>query len=369
MERLYFKENQDITLGVELELQVLDQDSLLLTPRAIEIIERIPSKKLKPEFFQSSLEVITGICKDAREIHADLRESLDVIKSSVSDLGLKVSSTGTHPEADYRDRLITPSPRYHELLDRNQWIIRRMAVYVMHIHLGMGSGDECILFHNFFLNFVPHLLALSASSPFWQKNYTGLACARPTMYEAMPTSGMPHIVNSWNEFTEMYNTMRDAGAIKSIHDLWLDLRPSPELGTLEIRVCDQPATLSESLAITAYVHALAYWYKINYAAWDSINKTMTSWVLRENKWRAIRYGLAAELIKSPSNKIVHMKDEISWWIKQLEPISKKLGYEKYFVDLKKILELGNSSERQLKVFKEKNELHEVVKFNVSEFEK
>lgn len=352
-----------------MELQVLNQESLSLTPRAYELIEKISSKKLKPEFFQSSLEVIAGICHDVHEVHTDLNESLTSIKNNTPVLGLKISSTGTHPEADYRDRLVTPSPRYHELLDRNQWIIRRMAVYGMHIHLGMESGDECIRFHNFFLNFVPHLLALSASSPFWQKMQTGLACSRPTMYEAMPTSGMPHIVTSWRQFEEMLNAMRETKAIKSIHDLWLDLRPSPELGTLEIRVCDQPATLAEAVAISAYVHALANWYKIHGAEWDSVNKRMTSWVIRENKWRAIRYGLSAELIKSPSNRIVQIKNDISEWINLLQSIIKKWKYENYFRTLQEVLEYGNSADRQLNIFKKTNKLHDVVNHNISEFER
>src|SRR5690606_34059151 len=134
-------------------------------------------------------------------------------------------------------------------------------VYGMHIHLGMRSGDACIRYHNFFLHLVPHLLALSASSPFWHSLNTGLACARPTMYESMPTSGMPYIVKSWKAFENLYKTMVRTGSIKSIHDLWLDLRPSPELGTLELRMCDEPATLAEVMAITAYVHVLALWYE------------------------------------------------------------------------------------------------------------
>jgi carboxylate-amine ligase len=369
MKRLYFKENgSSLTLGVELELQVLDKDSLLLSPRAHEILEKISNDKLKHEFFQSTLEVTTGICSDVHQVCEDLRESLIAISGAASELGLKISSTGTHPEADYRERLITPSPRYHELLDRNQWIIRRMAVYGMHIHIGMESGEECIRFHNFFLNFIPHLLALSASSPFWQKNYTGLACSRPIMYESMPTAGMPHMISTWTEFEEMFNSMIETKSVNGIRDLWLDLRPSPELGTLEIRVCDEQATLSEVLAIASYVHALAYWYKVNYAEWDSLNKMIPSWAIRENKWRSIRYGLSAELIKSPSNETIGIKDDIVRWLKILHPIMKKKKYDEYFKNVWKIIDNGNSAERQLKVFSKTSNLHEVIKHNVKEFE-
>ncbi|MCI0750389.1 MAG: YbdK family carboxylate-amine ligase, partial [Flammeovirgaceae bacterium] len=251
-ETLLFHENSEtLTLGVELELQVLDRQALLLTPRAHEIIDHLSVPQLKHEFFQSTLEVITGICKDVHQAERELFANIQQVKKAAENLNLKISSTGTHPEADYRDRLVTPSPRYHELMDRNQWIIRRMAVYGMHIHIAMRAGDECIRFHNFFLNFVPHLIALSASSPFWQRMQTGLACSRPTMYESMPTSGMPYIVKKWKSFQNLYKSLVRTGSIDSMRDLWWDLRPSPKYGTLELRICDEPATLQEAMAIVA----------------------------------------------------------------------------------------------------------------------
>ena len=136
-----------------MELQVLDEETLLLTPRAQEIINHLNNKKLTKEFFQSTIEIVTGVCDSAREVCDDLRESLEAVSNTAGQLGLRIASTGTHPEADYRDRMITPSPRYHELADRNQWLIRRMAVYGMHIHIGMPSADEAIRFNNFLLHF------------------------------------------------------------------------------------------------------------------------------------------------------------------------------------------------------------------------
>lgn len=358
-----------LSLGVEMELQVLDKESLFLTPRAYEIIENVVTDKVKPEFFQSSLEMITGVCKTVQEVAEDFSHTLEVVRASARKLNLALSSTGTHPEADYRDRLVTPSPRYHELMDRNQWIIRRMAVYGMHIHLGMPSGDECIRFHNFFLNFVPHLVVLSASSPFWQRLHTGLSSSRPTMYESMPTSGMPHIVKDWRGFESMYRHMIRTNSIKSISDLWLDLRPSPALGTLEIRVCDEPATLEEVLAIVAFVHAMAHWYHEHQGEWERSHKRHDPWILRENKWRAIRYGLNGELIFSNTRKTVSIKEDMATWMERLVPFVKQLGYEAYFKTLQSILTHGNSSDRQLTTFKRNGNLHDVIIHNVSEFEK
>lgn len=367
--RLIFAENEQIlTLGVELELQVLEKDSLLLTPHAHQLIEHAGSKKLKHEFFQSTLEVITGVCNTVHDAKHELRQLLDIVRASAESLELKIASTGTHPEADYRDRLITPSPRYHNLMDRNQWIIRRMAVYGMHVHLGMKSGDECIRFHNFFLHFVPHLISLSASSPFWQQMNTGLSSSRPTTYEAMPTSGMPHTVKNWKGFEKMYHALIHTGSINSMSDLWLDLRPSPKVGTLELRICDEPATLAEALAIIAYVQLLGVWFQEHQEEWEATQKAMHRWILRENKWRALRYGLNGEMIVSPTQSTIPIQQDIQCWMEKLKPYATKYDYQEFFATLEAIMNRGNSSQRQLLVFQTTDDLHAVTQHNVKEFE-
>ncbi len=357
------------SLGVELELQVLDGKSLLLTPRAEEIIDLLKLDSLKKEFFQSTLEVITGICLSVQDVQNDLQNSLLHVNKAAASLGLKVSSTGTHPEADYRERMITPLPRYNELTDRNQWMIRRMAVYGMHIHIGMPSADFAIQFNNFLLHFVPHVLALSASSPFWQRMDTGLAAARPTMYESMPTSGMPNVVKDWKQFQKLYASLIKSNSIGSMKDLWWDIRPSPAIGTVELRICDEPATLQEALAITAFVHMLGLWFADHANQWNAKHKSVLRWVLRENKWRAIRYGLQGEIITKRSKQPVPIIDDMAFWLEQLKPYETRLSYGAFVATLQTIMKNGNSSVRQQRVFAESNDLHEVTRFNVHEFER
>jgi carboxylate-amine ligase len=369
-EQLVFKGNKRaLTLGVELELQVLDAKTLLLTPRANEILDKASHQRLKPEFFQSTLEIITGVCTTVHEAQSDLAESIQRVSDTASQLGLRIASTGTHPEADYRDRLVTPSLRYDELMDRNQWIIRRMAVYGMHVHLAMRSGDACIRFHNFFLHFVPHLIALSASSPFYQKLNTGLAASRPTTYEAMPTSGMPYVVKNWRAFNSIYHSLIKTGSINGMRDLWLDLRPSPALGTLELRICDQPATLHEAMAIVAYIHLLAVWYDRNHAAWESNHRTLYRWVFRENKWRAIRYGLRGEMIHASSKKTYRISENIEHWLSKIKIYSSEFGYDHHLQVIRELIQKGNSSERQIRLYNRTNNLHDVTLHNVLEFER
>jgi glutamate---cysteine ligase / carboxylate-amine ligase len=360
---------QELSIGVELELQVLDASTLLLTPRANDIIEYRKDKRLEHEFFQSTLEVTTSIAGDVHGIEKDLRSSIKGVSLAAAELNLKLGSTGTHPLADYRERLITPSPRYDQLIDRNQWIIRRMAVYGMHIHLGMVSGDACVRYNYFFMHFLPHILALSGSSPFWQGKYTGLSSCRPTTYEALPTAGMPYLVKDWKGFQNLYRFLVKAKSITSMKDVWWDLRPSPEYGTLELRFCDEPATLYEAMGIITFVHLLCHWFRDHEEEWATSHAPLKQWIFRENKWRAIRYGLGADIIVSSHGKTKSLKKDILQWVKTLEPYAKELNYSEYFSRIIELVTRGNSAFRQHTVFQNTNDVEAVVRHNVNEFEK
>lgn len=362
-----FTTNGFLTLGVEVELQLIDKDSLNLTPKFNELSKACKSpQKLKPEFYLSTAEINTAKCYNVQQVERDLDDSLNEVVDAAKQQSIELATTGCHPFSRYDDCVITPSARYNELIDRNQWLTRRMTVYGLHIHLGIRNGEEYVRFNNFFLYFLPHLLALSASSPFWQDNNTGLASCRPTTYESLPTAGQPYKVKNWREFEHLYKTLKKSKAINSLKDLWWDIRPSPTFGTLEIRVCDGTATLSETLAITAYVHLLAHWFNDN-GFWIEQVPTPTHWIARENKWRVIRHGLDAQLITNPDGDTKPIRQDILQWIEKLSEYSKRLGYEKYVKTLQDILEHGNSSARQLAVYNKTNSLQEVVKFNIAEF--
>jgi len=358
----------ELSLGVELELQVLDAESLLLTPRASEIIDWVSDENLKKEFFQSTLEIVTGVCRHVQDVEHDLSSKIRKAREAAQALKLVLGSTGTHPLADYRERLVTPFPRYHDLIDRNQWLIRRMAVYGMHIHLGMKSGESCIRFNYFFMHFLPHIMALSASSPFWQGMYTGLSSCRPTTYEALPTAGMPYLVKTWEDFQKLYGFLIRSKAIDSMRDLWWDLRPSPGLGTLELRFCDEPATFREALGIVAFVHCLAHWFRDHEEAWEKSNTPLKHWIFRENKWRALRYGLNAEIVVSRQGKTKLLRHDLQDWLEKVEVYARALGYENYLRVVHEVVKKGNSSDRQFAVFQNTNDLTAVVKHNVQEFE-
>ncbi len=367
-EPLEFKPNaQTLTLGVEAEYQLIDTETLQLVPRAPDLLDAVDHPRLIGEMFQSTIEVITGVCSNAREASHQLQEVLDILGPQLDRLGIGLAGTGTNPLADYQDRLVSAGPRYFKLTERNQWLIRRMAVYGMHIHLGMADGDACIRYNNFFLQFIPHLIALSASSPFWRGIDTGLDAARPTAYEAHPTSGLPYPVNSWADFSALYANLVGTGSIESMKDIWWDLRPSPRLGTLEIRICDGPATMYELEAIVAFVHMLAHWFQDHGGEPDAdVSLRPPDWWLRENKWRAIRSGLDADLIRYSTLAPEPMRDNLYRWMERLVPYAHRLDYGVQAEHLLAIIRQGNSAARQRAVFSRAGSMAEVVAFNMRE---
>jgi carboxylate-amine ligase len=365
---ILFQQNTELTLGVEIELQLIDNKTLNLSSKGEELLVASGSnQKIKQEFYLSTVEVNTNICKNVQEAESDLDKSFHYLRLLGRDLGLRFATTGCHPFARYADCIISPTKRYYELIDRNQWLTRRMTVYGLHVHLGMKSGDDCIRFNNFFMHLLPHLLALSGSSPFWQGDDTGLASCRPTTYEALPTAGQPYCVKNWREFETLYSTLKKCEAIKSINDLWWDIRPSPGFGTLEIRVCDGLATIEETLAIVAFIHGLALWFRDN-GDWIDQVQLPTPWISRENKWRVIRYGLDAEIITSCTGILKPIRQDIEDWLLKISTYINALSYKHYILTLTKILNLGTSSQRQRLVLQKTHSLDNVVLHNILEFE-
>lgn len=354
------------TLGAEMELQVLDAGTFRLTPRAPELMENCGDPRLVKEMYRSTLELVTGICMNAIEVRAELESSLAHLRGVAAPLGLRFAGTGTNPVADYNDRIVSQSERYQQLMHRNQWLIRRMAVYGLHVHLGMRSGDDCIHYMNQFLSVVPHLIALSASSPFWRGVDTGLAASRPTVYEAHPPSAMPPIMKDWQAFSTHHDLLVKTGAIASVKDLWWDLRPSPGYGTLELRICDGPATLLELEAIVAFIHVQAHVFRLRRE--DDPGRLPELWVLRENKWRALRHGMDAQIIHQHTYAQCNLKEDILIRLHWMAPYFTALGYHDQLEVLRNICSRGNSTQRQRAVYSKRGDVEDVLRHNALEFE-
>ena len=363
-----FAPSKAFTLGVEMELQVIDKDSRNLKPIAQDILAQWPpeDEKLKPEIFQSMLEINTGICNNAQEAEQDLLKTARRLLPIVSEQGARIASNGTHPFAQWIDRKYYPADRYDVLIERNQHIARRLMIYGLHVHIGMRDGEHCIAQMNEFLYYLPHLLALSASSPFWGGNDTGLASSRITIFEAHPSGGSPCQVRNWKEFEDIVYKLLKSRSITSYKDIWWDFRPSPNFGTLEVRICDGVPSVPRTARLVAFVHLLSLHIERQLQAGKQ-RPQAPDWLVRENKWRASRFGLSAEVIVDSEGTTKPLFQELEDLCKDFAEDIKRLGYEKY-IDTLFNEDIPNPSyQKQRDVFEKNENLESVVDYLCDEF--
>ncbi|OYZ24086.1 MAG: hypothetical protein B7Y39_02490 [Bdellovibrio sp. 28-41-41] len=354
MSKLVFSENKSIRLGVEVEIQLIAPETGDLYPVGPAILDSLKNDleatHIKSEIFQSMLEIDTPICENAYEVGASLRASLKTVRDSAKAHGAEVMMAGTHPFAHYSDRILTPSSRYFSLVDRNKWITRRLQIFGLHVHLGMKNGEHAIMMNNALCHYLPILLAISASSPYWHREDTGLASSRITFFEAIPTGGHPCLVGSWVEFEDLVARLVHSKSIQSIKDLWWDIRPNLEFGTIEVRIADCPPTIKEVESLVALIHSLAVF----------IDRELTSgrkfspppeWLLRENKWRASRHGVQCELIKDLEGNSVPFPEIWAEVVSSLNQISTEFNYDSFFAFIGAVIAKGPSYVRQREHFK------------------
>jgi carboxylate-amine ligase len=366
---LEFKPSERMTLGVEVELQILDRETRDLTPAAGWILERVRPRggaQVKPEIFQSMIEISTGIQDDPAGIRADLDTGYRELREVCRQIGVDLAAAGSHPLARYHDRILHPSPRFQELIDRNRWIAQRLMIFGVHVHVGMRDGEQAMSLINGMMAYLPHLLALSASSPFWQGRDTGLASSRITLFEALPTAGHPCVFESWTAFEAFFDAAVAAGAIGSIKDLWWDVRPHPEYGTVEVRVCDALPTLSEMTALVTLTHLLFRWLDARRRAGE-ILRPPADWVYRENKWRASRWGLEMDVVLDESGRSAPLRRELDQLLPVLEPLCASNAARDGLHEVERMLGGPASHERQRKVYERTGSLEAVADALVEEF--
>ncbi len=351
-----FTSSKAMTLGVEVELQILDWKTHGLCSGSRRLLHHLgKSSKLehaciKPELFQSMIEVNTSICTDTAQVAHELGAAFAQLRIAGETLGLEFACAGSHSFATYEDQVVFPSERFRYVLERNRFLGRRLIIFGLHVHVGMRDGDMAIDMMNAFLMKAPCFLALSGSSPYWRGDDTGLSSSRTTVFESMPTAGTPPTFASWREFEEHVDLLQTSRSIGSLKDLWWDVRPSPGYGTLEIRICDALPTLTETLAVVALVQAFA-------ARCEDLRRgghrfaPPPTWLLRENKWRATRWGLDAELVVDERGRVRKLRDELETMILDCEPYAGRLGCAAPMRQIARILDQGPSYERQREVYR------------------
>lgn len=352
-----------------MELQLIDRSTLDLTPMSPKIINQIgdTSGKVKAEIFRSMLEINTAVCHDAHEVRQDLTASIDLLEKICGPLNVAIASVGTHPTAHHSERIVFPQQRYHEMIDRNQWIARRLVIFGVHFHIGMRDGHHAIKMNNALSHYLPLLLALSSSSPYWAGEDTELASSRITFFEALPTGGHACRLTSWEQYVSLYAKLIKSESIRSLKDIWWDIRLSPGYGTVEIRICDGLATLEELIAMTALIHALSLHLDAQLAQ-GVLFDPPSDWIMRENKWRASRWALDANLITTEDGAIEPIRNLISDLLWDLKPITDRLDYDQEMQLLTRIMNHGASFERQrLVAAKNNGDLKKVTEFLIEEF--
>lgn len=358
---IVFKGSPDPTLGVEIELQTIDPGTQALISGAPRILDlHLDDVHIKKELLQCCLELNTRVCRDVAEVESDLRERMAMVFRAADDLGIGLMAAGTHPFSLWSTQEVTPDDRYHTQLQRTQWTARRMLTFGLHVHVGVSSAEKAIAVFNAMSSYVPHLLALSATSPFWEGMDTGLESARSKVFESLPGGGLPFRVRNWTEFQRMVRVLQKSGTINTIQELWGDLRPHSKYGTLEVRICDAMSNLRELLAVTALVQALVVWLGDLYDRGTFIQMPRF-WLLQENKWRAARWGTTCRLVVNENGDQQHFRNIIEDLLEQLAPVSEALGSWHYLRYIEHMLEHGGSSQRQRRVFHQTNSLEAVVR--------
>ena len=362
-----FRSSPRPTLGVEIELQIIDPQSCTLKQGSVDLLDRLghDHPKIKQELTQSTIEVITGICDDVAESVSDLAGSVRELYDLGDEMGMAFASAGTHPFGQWRDQKVFPNSRYQDLVDRIQWPARRLLIYGLHVHVGLESGEKAIAVSNALASYLPHLLALSASSPFIDFEDTGLASARSKIFEGMPTAGLPYRLANYGEFQKFMNTLVRAEAIQTIREIWWDIRPHPSFGTLEVRICDAPSTMRELASLVAMVQCLVVALGDRYEQGAPI-ELLKPWILRENKWRACRHGLDADLIFDNEGDHGPLRQQLPDLVARLEPVADRLGCLAELRGVHRILDEGASYERQRAVMAASPRLPDVVASLVAE---
>ncbi|QBI52428.1 glutamate--cysteine ligase [Streptomonospora litoralis] len=368
-----FNDSQRATLGVEWELQLVDVHTRHLRQEAQQVLGELPdlseasdSPPLRHELMQCTVEVVTGICETVEEARNDLAGSIARLNSVLEPREAALICAGTHPIDDWRDQTLSPIQRYGELIDEMQWLARRILTFGVHVHVGVRSREKAIPMVNALADYLPHFLALTASSPFWSGHDTGLASSRSIIFGALPTSGPPPRLEHWDAFEEYMETLLRAGTISSIKEVWWDVRPHPDFGTIEIRMFDGIPTLREVGMAAALSQSLVRLFDQQLDRGYGLPNP-PSWVVNDNKWRATRYGLDARIITDDQGHTMPLRDDLHELLRELEPVAARLGCAEDLGVASEILDKGASYERQRAVIDDGGTLNDVVDSLVAEF--
>lgn len=355
---------EKFTLGVEEEYMVIDPHTRELTShdqKIVELASQVLQDRVKAEMHQAVVEVGTGICKDVGEAKQEIRQLRKLVSEVAGNLHLKIGAAGTHPFSHWSTQLITPNPRYDEIVNEMQEAARSNLIFGLHVHVGIADKNMAIHIMNSVRYFLPHVYALSSNSPFWEGRNTGFKSFRTKVFDKFPRTGLPDYFNDWDDFKNYINILIKTNCIDNAKKIWWDVRVHPFFDTIEFRICDVPMLVEETMAITAIFQALVV--KLYKLRLQNMNFIMYNRALiNENKWRASRYGLDGKLIDFGKQIELDTRSLIVELLEFVDDVVDDLGSRESINYVHTILKNGTGADRQLKVYQQTGKMESVVDY-------
>ncbi|MGA8722523.1 MAG: carboxylate-amine ligase [Solirubrobacteraceae bacterium] len=359
MEHKFQARGAPYTIGIEEELMILDADTLELVNAIESMLESAPVGEIKPELMESVLEVSTDPCKNTGEAGDQLRALRAQVREIAARKNLTIGSAGTHPFAMWEDQRIVARPRYRDLVSALRFVARQELIFGMHVHVAVDDPEQAIHVANGMRVHVPILLGLSANSPFWRAEATGLASTRTPIFRAFPRMGIPPTYKDWEDYEARIEFMVNARVIEDYTYLWHDVRPHPKFGTVEVRVMDSQTHVEHTLGIAALVQGLVRELCEHYKAGEQLSRYPFE-MLDENKWLAARHGLEGELVDLPQWDRVPARELARRLIDRIRDHCVDLGSAAELEAVEDLLERGNGAARQIVVYEANHDLREVM---------
>lgn len=368
-----FRESARSSVGIEWELMLADGETGDLTPRAPEVIAGLQERTalerytVTGELLTNTVEVTSGIGGTVAEAVDDIADAIAAVRTVTNPMEVELLCAGSHPFAQWYDQQVTDNTRYHKLIERTQWWGRNMMIWGIHVHVGVEDVSKVFPIINALSVYLPHLQALSASSPFWAGERTGYASNRSLVFQQLPTAGLPWPLHDWREFEDYLDGMARTGVIADATEVRWDIRPAPRWGTIEVRACDGMSTLPELAAVASLIQVLVEHFSRELDEGKTL-ATLPPWFVRENKWRAARYGLEARVIIDAEGTQRSVAEHITETVDRLADVSADLKCAREFEGVRSILAEGASYARQRRVADASDgDLREVVNHLIREF--
>ena len=360
-----------LSIGIEEEYQSIDPNTRDLRSHIqAEIIQKgktLLAERVKPEMHQSVIEIGTGVCQNIKQAKEEIRSIRRQIIGLAKQNGLRLAAAGTHPFAQWREQEIYPDDRYRMIVEDMKIVARANLIFGLHVHIGIEDRETAIHIMNAARYFLPHILALSTNSPFWQGMDTGLRSYRCKVFDKFPRTNIPDYFPSWGEYDNFIKLLIKTNCIDNAKKIWWDIRPHPHFPTLEFRICDIPMRVDETIAIAALCQAIvAKLYRLHQQNLSFRHYSRA--LIMENKWRAARYGLSGKLIDFGKQAEVPVRDLIYEILEFVGDVTGELGSEEEIAYITRILDEGSGADRQLRVFAETGDLNRVVDYVIEQTE-